>query len=181
MWKWLEDLLNSGEIKKVHQVACSSGKEIAYFAKKYPAIEFTGSDLDDKVIGACRKRWSDITNLKFEVLDLSLLGEREIKELSVDVIFDSGGLQYLDEKILKDFLKKACMASRYLLLSQPLAIDFLMDKRCHSMPRGGFSWSHPYMAYMRETGWLDSEYKVYFVEENYWAKTVSIKARGKKT
>ena len=179
MWRWIEELLKSGEIKNAHQVACSSGREIAYFAKRYPAIEFIGSDLDDKIVNGCRQRWAGIANLKFEVLNLGLLTEEAAKAFFADMVFASAGLTYLDELVLKEFLREIFTLTERLLLAEPLSLDFFIDKHSHSAPRGNFSWNHPYSLYMKESGWFDIEYKIDWKEENYWAKTVSIKGRAR--
>ena len=98
--------------------------------------------------------------------------------LRVDLVFASGGLHYLDEITLRCFFEESATLTRYLLLAQPLAIDFLMQNHLTSLPRGNLSWSHPYLRYLDDAGWVDISYKVGFVEHQYWAKNVGVYAHS---
>ena len=175
-WGLLDNKLSDHTIKHVHQVACGSGREVAYYAKKYPKIKFIGSDIDESVVSFCKEKWGYISNLTFEVVRLDRLNQKEKKILKCDLIFASGGLQYLDEALLIRFFKIINGLSKQIIFAQPLAIDFLMDKHKHSKKRGNFSWNHPYISILRQAGWQNITYSVSFIEKHYWAKTVNISA-----
>ena len=175
-WGLLDNKLSDNTILHVHQVACGSGREVAYYAKKYPKIKFIGSDIDESVVTFCKGKWGYISNLTFQVVRLDRLNEKEKKILKCDLIYASGGLQYLDEANLIRFFKIINGLSKQIIFAQPLAIDFLMDKHKHSKKRGNFSWNHPYTSILRQAGWQNITYSVSFVEKDYWAKTVDISA-----
>ena len=178
LYNWLDSTLLDSTIRHVHQVACSSGREIAYYAKKYPKIKFIGSDIDADVVSFCRRKWGHIPNLEFQVVRLDRLNEKEKKILKSDLIYASGGLQYLDEAQLFKFFKNANKLSTKILFAQPLKIDFLMDKHHNSTKRSQFSWNHSYTTLLERTNWQKIKYTVFFFEEHYWTKTVSFYAEN---
>lgn len=176
MFRMLEECLSEGQVKKVHQVASCSGREVVYFARRYPEVTFVGSDMDDAVVSACRERWKELPNLSFTVVRLDRLDAREQDSLRSDLVYASGGLQFLDEPSLRRFLRVLLPLTRRILLTQPLAIDFLMQKHTHSTSRGNFSWNHPYTKYLAEEGWVNVHHEVGFIEEHFWAKNANISA-----
>ena len=176
MFHMLEECLSAGQIKTVHQVACGSGREIAYFAQRHPEMKFFGSDMDDAIVAASRERWQQIANLSFVVVRLDRLDASEQEYLRSDLVYASGGLQYLDEHALRRFLCVLLPLAGRILFNQPLAIDFLMREHSRSTPRGNFSWNHPYTQYLVDEGWLDVHYEIGFIEESFWAKNVSVSA-----
>ena len=176
--RMLDRWLSAGKAREVHQVACSSAREVAYFAQRYPHIRFVGSDIDGAIISACQERWGQIPNISFTTLGLGELGSREKESLRCDLVFDSGGLQYLDEPTLRAFFRALLPLTQKLMFHQPLDIRFFMHKHSSSKPRGNFSWNHPYIRYLKEAGWEDVGYEVGFIEEHFWAKGVSVFARS---
>ena len=70
MFDEIESLLASGSVQIVRQVACCSGREIAYFARRYPQIEFAGSDCDEALIDFLREHWKHLSNLTFDLVRL---------------------------------------------------------------------------------------------------------------
>lgn len=175
-WELLDNKLSDNTIIHVHQVACGSGREVAYYAKKYPKIKFIGSDIDESVVSFCKEKWGYISNLTFQVVRLDRLNEKEKKILKCDLIYASGGLQYLDEAHLIRFFKIINGLSKQIIFTQPLAIDFLMDKHIHSKKRGNFSWNHPYISILRQAGWQNITYSESFIDKNYCAKQVYVSA-----
>jgi len=177
-FKLLNNKLSGNTIMHAHQVACGSGREIAYYAKKYPKIKFIGSDIDKEVISFCSEKWKDIPNLTFEIIRLDRLNENEIKLLHCDLIFASGGLQYLDELHLTQFLKIINGPCKYIMFTQPLSIDFLMDRHNNSSRRGNFSWNHPYTKILTKADWQNISYSVNFIEEDFLSKIVNFSAEN---
>ena len=156
MFTYLEEQLIEGRIRSVHQVACCSGREIGYYAKRYPEIDFCGSDVEPQIVEFLREHWRKVPNLRFEVLPLESTSPQDRACLEADLVFASGGLHYMDEDSLKSFFTHCREACKTLLLSQPLAAAF--DPLCEneSTPRIQLSWSHPYVRYLKETGWAPS-------------------------
>jgi hypothetical protein len=141
------------KIRSVHQVACCSGREIAYFAKRHPEVRFCGSDADPAVVEFLRHHWRDVPNLSFEVLRLECPDEPSFAALGSDLAYASGGLHYLDAASLRGFLGQARDLVGSLLLSQPLDASFSSDGPPLSTPRRLLSWNHAYAAYLAEAGW----------------------------
>jgi hypothetical protein len=140
-------------IRSVHQVACCSGREIAYFAKRHPDVQFCGSDADPAVVEFLRHHWRDVPNLSFEVLRLECPDARSFAALASDLAYASGGLHYLDAASLHGFLARARDLVGSLLLSQPLDASFSSGGPPLSTPRRLLSWNHAYPAYLAEAGW----------------------------
>ena len=153
MFSELESRLASGKLRRVHQVACCSGREIAHFARRYPGVEFIGSDADPSIVDFLRDTWRDLPNLSFTVLRLESVGAGEMESLRADLVYASGGFHYLDPESLRRLLSGTRSVAGALLLSQPLARGFATDTGQASTPRGQLSWNHPYPKYLREAGW----------------------------
>ena len=153
MFNELESRLAAGTVARVHQVACCSGREIAYFARRYPGVAFTGSDADPSIVEFLRDTWRELPNLAFTVLRLDEPDEAGMESLRGDLVYASGGLHYLDPESLRRLLVGTRSVARTFLLSQPLAKAYAADGPQASGPRGQLSWNHPYPRYLRETGW----------------------------
>lgn len=153
MFTELERRLASGAVRSVHQVACCSGREIAYFAQRHPEIRFRGSDADPAVVDFLRDEWRHLPNLSFAVLRLERPDDPGFAALESDVAYASGGLHYLDPPSLHRFLGRARGLSSALLLSQPLDAGYAPERESLSTPRRMLSWNHPYPALLAATGW----------------------------
>ncbi|MEE3326916.1 MAG: class I SAM-dependent methyltransferase, partial [Myxococcota bacterium] len=156
MFTYLEEQLIEGRIRSVHQVACCSGREIGYYAKRYPEIDFCGSDVEPQIVEFLREHWRKVPNLRFEVLPLESTSPQHRARLEADLVFASGGLHYMDEYSLKSFFTLCREACKTLLLSQPLHASFDPAYEKRSTPRIQLSWNHPYTRYLTETGWIPS-------------------------
>jgi hypothetical protein len=153
MFGELESRLASGTVTSVHQVACCSGREIAYFASRYPRVTFTGSDADPAIVDFLRETWRELPNLAFTRLRLEEADNAEMDALRGDLVYASGGFHYMDPESLCRFLLCTRNLARTILLSQPLARTYATETRRDSAPRGQLSWSHPYPYYLEQTGW----------------------------
>jgi trans-aconitate methyltransferase len=179
MFQVLEESLLQGDAKVVHQVACSSGREVAHFARLYPEVKFIGSDMDDAVVAACRDRWVDIPNLSFTSVPLNRLSAADQISMQSDIVYTSGGLQYLDEPSLRRFLDIVQQSANRVLIQETLDPEFMMDENTHSTRRGNFTWNHPFTHYLADSGWTNIEYGFSGPAENASAKNVSVWARAK--
>ena len=178
MFGELESRLASGAVARVHQVGCCSGREIAYFARRYPGVAFTGSDADPSIVEFLRDTWRELPNLAFTVLKLDDPGDAGMQSLRGDVVYASGGLHYLDpESLLRLFVDTRSVASTFLL-SQPLARAYPADGPQASSPRGQLSWNHPYPRYLREAGWTRITWSEGTTEELPHVKNISVSAEA---
>lgn len=176
MFGMLEERLSRGGIKNVHQVACGSGREVAYFARQHQSVKFIGSDGDPMVVEFITSLWENINNLSFSVTRLDRLNQEELESLKCDLVYASGGLQYLDEPSLKQFCKKLSLLTPRFLLAQPISADYDGKSDMHSSRRGTFSWNHPYVRYLADEGWTVVNYEFNSWDSSPWAKTISLSA-----
>lgn len=170
VFQWIPEVLAKADVTTFHQVACGSGREIGYYAKQFPNIEFVGSEMDEQVVNYLVEKWKDVTNLKFELRDLTVLDSEHCNVDTGRAIFASGGIQYLDPESTLRFFEYCRSNSHHLFLSQPLELGFSVDSERQSSPRGNLSWNHPYVHYLSISGW----------EEVRWEKTHS-KSYGQDT
>ena len=178
MFRELERQLASGAVGHVHQVACCSGREIAYFARRFPGVTFRGSDGDADVVEFLRQTWRDLPNLSFVRIRLERTDAAEMTALESDLLYASGGFHYLDEPSLRSFVERARGWTSRLLLSQPLDPACSMQTPTHATPRTQLSWNHPYAHYLREAGWAAVQWEEGLVEELPWVKNVAAWARA---
>ena len=178
MFSFLEECLSAGHVKTVHEVACGSGRMAAYFAQQHPEVKFVGSDKNDRVVAACRKRWQHIPNLSFVVVHLDRLNTLEQEALRSDLVYASGGLLYLDEHSLRRLLHVLFSLTGRFLLTQPLAIDYPMEEYSHSIPRGNFTWDHPYTHFLRDEGWRDVYYEIAVTDKKKKGRAKQVSVSG---
>jgi hypothetical protein len=145
---WVSDFINEHRDKelKVIQIGASSGREIAYFANKFPDVSFVGTEISSHNVEFCKKRWS-FSNLEFEecdfnrTLDLCSGGNRVL-------LFSSGSLQYVFPEDLGDFLEKVrgYHGEISLILGEPVTIkaNSINGSEKNYKTRGNFSYSHDY-------------------------------------
>jgi hypothetical protein len=152
-YRMVDERLSSGEISSFHQVGCSSGREVAYFARRYPSIQFTGSDMSDAIVKLCADRYADVPNLKFTLVRLERLNEPDLDRLTADMLFASGDLQYLDPDSFERFVDLTKGACKELISNQPVAASFLGSGEISSQPRNNFKWNHPYGSLFSRGGW----------------------------
>jgi hypothetical protein len=172
MFTELETYLATGQVTVVHQVACCSGREIAYFARRYPHVAFVGSDGDAAVVAWLRQTWRAVPNLSFTRVRLELTETAEVEALRADLVYASGGLHYMDEPSVRHFVARVRERSPLLLVSQPLDRAFAVEGNARSRPRGQLSWNHPYARYLREAGWRQVRWAEGIVEDLPWVKNV---------
>lgn len=176
MFQGIDNALQSNQIRTAHQVACCSGREIAYYARRYPEVEFTGSDCDHDLIEFLRETWKELPNLKFELLRL----ESPPAGFSYDLLYASGGLHYMDPPSLSQFLAWTVQHCGQLYLSQPMHRSYEPSKMESSTGRGMLSWNHPYPKMLQTAGWPVIGWKEGFLAEIPAFKNFSAFASFKK-
>lgn len=179
MFRELETYLAGGTVGRVHQVACCSGRETAYFARRFPAIAFRGSDGDADVVAFLRSTWRGVPNLEFAHVRLERTDPGEMEALRSDLVYASGGFHYLDERSLRRFLARVREVTSIILLSQPLDRAFSMEAHTRSTPRTQLSWNHPYARYLREAGWERVRWEEGVADELPWVKNVGVCAEAR--
>ena len=151
---------------------CSSGREVAAYARRYPAHHFLGFDFNDSVVEFCRDM-HEAPNLRFDVLDLT--NPNDVSTLVCgDIMFVAGTFVYLTGPALRNLLDT--LPSRIQMLVIGASVDMGYDYHAEHISRykGLFSWSHPYPQLLRQSG-----YTYQYTEEAIiypWAKNISILA-----
>ena len=173
MFTYLEEALSSTTGETVHQLACCSGREVAYYAQKYPQHDFIGSDVDREIVDWLRAQWAGISNLRFETLSIETSRSEDWENLSSTLLVASGGLHYMDHASLARFFSQARESAREILLSQPCDVAFRPNENSQSHPRIQLSWNHPYKALLQNAGWTLKKSSEYIPSQHLTAKNYS--------
>ena len=178
MFAEIEQLLSSGAVRTVHQVGCCSGREIAWFAQRYPAVAFVGSDCDEALVQFLREHWKHLPNLTFELVRMEEESPHDATLLKCDLLYASGGFHYMDPASLLRFFQRARPLATRLYLSQPMDRAFSPLTETTSRGRGMLSWNHPYPALLTQAGWKTVRLAEGFVEDLPLFKNVAVFADG---
>ena len=160
------------EVLHVHQVAASSGREIAALANMFPDRRFSGSDINDELVAWQNQTWSKPANLHFVRWDLNS-PTSSVCSLSPDLIVAYGGLQYLDQNTLRNFFGLLSRCGCQLVSVQPVQQGFDIHGD-ESAPRGSWSWSHPYVRLAKAQGLKVKEWYTYSNCNAPWASTICL-------
>lgn len=131
------------------QIGCSSGRETDYFAKKFPALTFIGTDIDETIVGrAAANHVGD--NLSYRVARAHTVFD-VVDGSGPVVLFSSGSLQYAQPEHLKEMFGKIKQRGKTtLILLEPWSKLGESMATGHSRWRGNFSFSHDYESYANE-------------------------------
>ncbi|MAF85427.1 MAG: hypothetical protein CL875_02945 [Dehalococcoidales bacterium] len=151
MFSEIENILEGAKARLiVIQVGSSSGREIAYFAHKYPAHTYIGADICQEIADYASSAHQS-QNLSFRTLSAKHISQllSEYKNENI-LIFSSGALTYMQPEHLPVFFSSvANMASAKILLNEPGRENRgkLPDEVAGSMWRGNFTYTHDYKFY----------------------------------
>lgn len=134
----------------VIQPGCSSGRELDYFARKHPNVQFIGTEIDDSLVSYLREQYS-VKNLTFcnkfahEIDTLY----RECKSVCVLV---SGSFQYVFPEHIDVFFERLPTDKDvFLLITEPVqALGGDPTAIEGSRLRGQFSYIHNYKYYAQK-------------------------------
>jgi hypothetical protein len=134
------------------QIGSSSGREIAYFATKFPMFEHIGTDIYQEVVDYSINS-HNLPNLTFLLSPAKNISQILFHYRNSDVIvYSSGSLQYVQPEHLRDFFSGiASHLNVKLIISEP-ANEFQEspDRLKGSVWRGNFSYTHNYKYYAEE-------------------------------
>jgi hypothetical protein len=153
LFRHMETTLSGVRTALVVQVGSSSGREIAYFAARYPANQFIGTDIYPGVLGysAAHHRGD---NLSFQLLPAKEIGRllSEFPEREA-VVFSSGSLQYVQPEHLDLFFGALSRHRARIILVEPGSDrDGSPDALGGSRWRDNFSYTHDYRFYAERAG-----------------------------
>jgi hypothetical protein len=147
-YRWLEASLEKEGDAEVYQLGSSSGREVAYYAERFPHHRFHGTDLYEEVVEFSRQHHPG-KNLLFKAVDARGLPQyiAETAGLKRVILFSTGSMQYVQpEHLAQMFQRLGAMAqSIEVLCLEPgqeiVRSPYDLEK---SVPRGNFSWCHNY-------------------------------------
>jgi hypothetical protein len=179
MFRWIEEALASGNVATVHQVACCSGRETAYFARRFPDVSFVGSDCDATLVEFLNRHWGNVENLTFVRLDLEKLSRGESALEPCDLLYASGGFHYMDADSLRGVFQGVRDRAGEIFLSQPMDRSFDPASATGSIARRQLSWNHPYPQLLRAAGWTGVEFEEGLVESLPTLKNIAARGRAR--
>lgn len=147
----IENILEGAKTRLlIIQVGSSSGREIAYFAHKYPAHTYIGTDICQEIADYASSAHQS-ENLSFRKLSAKNIS-RLLSEYKNDdiLIFSSGSLQYVQPEHLPVFFNSiANTPSAKILLNEPgrESRGKPIDEMGGSIWRGNFTYTHDYRFY----------------------------------
>ena len=159
------------------QIGCSSGREMAYFAQRFPRLSFIGTDIDEPIVERAGRAHPH-ANLQFKVARAHEIcraapggaGRQDIRPGATDaaglfilgagapggeplILFASGSLQYVQPEHLEIMFNTIGRRGRTtLVLGEPWQEKGASIGRGHSRWRGNFSYSHDYRTYAERAG-----------------------------
>lgn len=131
----------------VLQIGCSSGREIAYFAPRFPGASFVGTDIDARIVQRAAER-HPLENAAFRIARAHELDD-QIDPGKPLIVFSSGSMQYVQPEhlsLMLERLKKR--GNTTIILGEPWREDGASFGQ-HTRWRGNFSYSHDYEAYAK--------------------------------
>ena len=153
----------------IHQICASSGREVNYFSGFSASLVFEASDLTDAIADNIK---SSYPHLDCYTIDISDPNQVLLVASRCRLLFTFGGLQYLLPEDLEVFFKACMKGECEIIISQPIDSSISPYSLKKSVPRGNFSWSHPYIHLANKSG-----YKVYkastgYIPEHPWAQSL---------
>lgn len=143
--------------KRVCQVGCAGGGELALLSTTFPSVKLTGIDLNRGAIENNRRRHPrSIQFLSADVTEYPFPSEAG----TPDLVFFSGCAEYLTEAELIRLLESfSAMPVDSILFCEPITYGaFDPETTFRSMPRGGGgAFSHNYRHLLQKSGYAISK------------------------
>jgi hypothetical protein len=156
IWSELERLCGQSREWTVVQIGSSSGRELAYYAGRYPAIEFVGVDIVPEVVryAAAAHRAPNLRFVAADAKHLRLALESQIQRPIV--MLSVGTLQYIGASFIGQWFQdmSGWFSVRHLLIQEGVLLTHGPPDRL----QGSFnaqSWTstHDYGWYAEAAGW----------------------------
>ena len=169
---YLSNYIEQKKDKKIciHQVCASSGRVIDYFSKYSDQIIFEASDLSEELAKDIK---SNYKNLNCYCINLSDPDQLKYVTSRADLIFAFGGLQYLLPDDVENFFKNCKAKETEIIISEPFDSSLSPYSLKYSVPRGNFSWSHPYLFLANKFNLKVKNASTSFIPEQYWSQIFS--------
>ena len=169
---YLSNYIEQKKDKKIciHQVCASSGRIIHYFSKYSDQIIFEASDLSEELVKDIK---SNYKNLNCYCINLSDPDDLKYVTSRADLIFAFGGLQYLLPDDIELFFKNCKAQETEIIISEPFDSSLSPYSLKYSVPRGNFSWSHPYLFLANKFSLKVKNASTSFIPEQHWSQMFS--------
>ena len=138
------------------QLGSSSGKDLEFFLKIFPKLNYISTDVNDEIIDFQKERYN-YSNLKYfkcyaEDID-KCINYFNISDKNI-ILFSVGSLQYVNPFFLEEFFLKIKQFKKInLFINDPIKLSFIeKNKDIISDYRWNSSFSHRYDEYARKFG-----------------------------
>jgi len=160
------------------QLGSSSGKDLEFFLKIFPKLNYISTDVNDEIIDFQKERYN-YSNLKYfkcyaEDID-KCINYFNISDKNI-ILFSVGSLQYINPIFLEEFFLKIKQFKKInLFIYDPIELSFIeKNKDIISNYRWNSSFSHRYDEYARKFGSKIIESKIirpFLKEDKHHSKT----------
>ncbi len=147
----------------VIQLGSSSGRDLEFFLKIFPKLNYISTDVNDEILDFQKKKYN-YPNFKYfkcyaEDID-KCINYFKIFDKNI-ILFSSGSLQYVNPFFLEEFfLKIKNYKNINLFINDPVSLSFINNSSLFSAYKGNTSFSHRYDEYARKLGFNIIESKV---------------------
>jgi len=167
LYKDLEKRLREESNFIVVQLGSCSGREVAYFAKRFPEHEFIGIELYQPFIDLSNAEYN-LPNLSFELMpavNISILMEK-YKDKKF-IFFSSGSMEYIQPEHIRGIFTDIKNYGAEIFLYEPIVKKAIDEIK--STYRGNFSFNHNYKYFAEYSGIKTLEMKTLRMEDNEFA------------
>ncbi len=147
----------------VIQLGSSSGRDLEFFLKIFPKLNYISTDVNDEILNFQKKKYN-YPNFKYfkcyaEDID-KCINYFKISDKNI-ILFSSGSLQYVNPFFLEEFFsKKKNYKNINLFINDPVSLSFINNSSLFSVYKGNTSFSHRYDEYAQKLGLNIIESKV---------------------
>ena len=147
--------LSDDENTYIIQLGSSSGRDLEFFLKIFPKLNYISTDVKDEILDFQREKYS-YSNLKYfkcyaEDID-ECINHFKVSDKNI-ILFSSGSLQYVNPFFLEDFFSKLRKYKKLnLFINEPVSLLFIKNKIGMSDNRANISFSHLYDEYAKMSG-----------------------------
>jgi hypothetical protein len=135
----------------VIQIGCCSGLETAYFAERFPHVQFIGTDVNELTLESA-VRSHQLPNINFKVCPVHKTLELVQRDAPL-IVFDSGTLTYVQPEYLSATFRQIAKRGNTLIISgNPWEEGGLEISPGRTRWRANFSYSHEYDLFAKEAG-----------------------------
>ena len=169
MINFIKTNITDKENTYVIQIGSSSGRDLDFFKKIFPKLNFISTEINDEILDFQKEKYihSNFKYFKCYAEDIDdCINHFDISQKNI-IIFSIESLQYVNPFFLEDFfLKSRKYKNLNLFIYEPIALKFIDKDKPISESRGNISFSHRYDEYAKNSGLNIIESKIIKYLEN---------------